>query len=29
VVDVHGDFDAAIDVDHDEAYRSVVCLKRV
>ena len=28
VVEVHGDFDAAIDLDHDEAYRAVMCLRR-
>lgn len=29
VVDVHGDFDSKIDLDHDDAYRSVVSLKRL
>ena len=29
VVEVHGDFDAAIALDHEEAYRSVVCLRRL
>jgi hypothetical protein len=28
VVEVHGDFDAEIGLDHEEAYRSVVCLRR-
>lgn len=28
VVEVHGDFDASIGLDHEEAYRSVVCLRR-
>lgn len=28
VVEVHGDFDAAVGLDHEEAYRSVVCLRR-
>lgn len=28
VVEAHGDFDAAIDLDHEEAYRSVVVLRR-
>ena len=28
VVAVHGDFDAAIGLDHDEAYRAVMCLRR-
>ncbi|KAL4421094.1 hypothetical protein ABPG77_009621 [Micractinium sp. CCAP 211/92] len=28
VVEVHGDFDAGIGLDHEDAYRSVVCLRR-
>lgn len=28
VVEVHGDFDAGICLEHEEAYRSVVCLRR-
>lgn len=29
VADVHGDFDSAIDLDHEEAFRSVVVMRRL
>lgn len=29
VVDVHGDFDAAVPLDDEESYRAVVCLRRL
>ena len=28
VVEAHGDFDAAVGLEHDEAYRAVVCLRK-
>lgn len=29
MAEVHGDFDAAIDLEHEEAFRSVVVMRRL